>query len=256
MLRKLLPLPTSSTVNPNDQSAIEHLEEMRKRLIRTLIAFLVAMAAAFIYVEEIYHWLVRGMQQQLVLLGPSEVMWVYMIIAGVVAVTVTLPIAAYQVWRFVQPALPEGTDRSATLLISVISVLFVAGICFGYFVLFPMVLQFMQRMAEGEFQTMYTAQKYFTFMIHMTVPFGFLFEMPAIVVFLTKLGIVNPFRLAKLRKSAYFLLCIVAVTITPPDVMSDLIVIVPLFLLYEISVTISRFVYRKQLQAPQAESSV
>lgn len=255
MLRNLLQRSISRTANPNDQSAIEHLEEMRKRLIRTLIAFLVAMVAAFIYVEKIYHWLVRGMDKQLVLLGPSEVMWVYMIIAGVVAVTVTLPIAAYQIWRFVQPALPDGTHRSAVLLIPVISVLFIAGICFGYFVLFPMVLQFMQRMAEGAFQTMYTAQKYFTFMIHMTVPFGFLFEMPAIVVFLTKLGIVNPHRLAKMRKSAYFLLCIVAVTITPPDIMSDLIVIVPLFLLYEISVSISRFIYRKQLQLSQAEGS-
>ena len=252
MLLKRLLQRASKAANPNDQSAIEHLEEMRRRLIRTLIAFLVAMVAAFIYVEEIYRWLVRDMDEKLVLLGPSEVMWVYMIIAGVVALAVTLPVAAYQVWKFVQPALPDGAQRSALLLIPVISVLFIVGLVFGYFVLFPMVLQFMQRMAEGQFETMYTAQRYFTFMIHMTVPFGFLFEMPAIVVFLTKLGIVNPLRLAKMRKAAYFLLCIVAVTITPPDIMSDLIVIIPLFLLYEISVSISKVVYRKQLQLSPA----
>ncbi|MGV2806334.1 twin-arginine translocase subunit TatC, partial [Clostridium perfringens] len=142
----------------------------------------------------------------------------YMIIAGVVAVTVTLPIAAYQIWRFVQPALPDGTPRSAVLLIPVISVLFIAGICFGYFVLFPMVLQFMQRMAEGAFQTMYTAQKYFTFMIHMTVPFGFLFEMPAIVVFETKLGLGNPPRQATMRQSADVLRCIGAGPRPPPEI--------------------------------------
>ena len=248
MLRNLA-RSISRTANPNDQSAIEHLEEMRKRLIRTLIAFLVAMVVAFIYVEKIYHWLVRGMDKRLVLLGPSEVMWVYMIIAGVVAVTVTLPIAAYQIWRRRMGL----TARPS--LIPVISVLFVAGICFGYFVLFPMVRS---SCAYGRraFQTMYTAQKYFTFMIHMTVPFGFLFEMPAIVVFLTKLGIVNPHRLAKMRKSAYFLLCIVAVTITPPDIMSDLIVIVPLFLLYEISVSISRFIYRKHSLKQRARNLI
>ena len=234
--------------NPNDQSLIGHLEEMRTRLIRTLAAFLVAMAAAFLYVKDIYAWLVRDVEQKLVLLGPSDVIWVYMMIAGVVAIAITLPIAAYQTWKFVTPALPETTIRSALLFIPGISVLFLIGICFGYFVLFPMVLHFMNQMAAESFDTLYTAQKYFTFMIHMTVPFGLLFEMPAIVMFLTKLGILNPNRLVKARKLAYFVLVIIAVTITPPDILSDIIVIVPLFLLYEISITISKFVYRSQLR--------
>ncbi|GGG83137.1 twin-arginine translocase subunit TatC [Paenibacillus radicis (ex Gao et al. 2016)] len=236
---------------PNEQSVIGHLEEMRSRLIRTLAAFLVSMAAALIYVRDIYQWLVRDMEEQLVLLGPSDVMWVYMMIAGAVAIAVTLPVAAYQIWRFVQPAVPPQAQRSALMLIPGISLLFLIGICFGYFILFPMVLHFMNEMAAGEFAVLYTAQKYFTFMIHMTVPFGLLFEMPAIVMFLTKLGILNPIRLAKARKLAYFVLCIVAVTITPPDILSDIIVIVPLFLLYEISISISKFVYRKQLRAGQ-----
>lgn len=237
--------------NPNEQSVIGHLEELRSRLIRTLAAFLVSMAAAMIYVRDIYQWLVRDMDQKLVLLGPSDVMWVYMMIAVAVAIAVTLPVAAYQTWRFVQPALPEQSQRSALVLIPAISLLFLLGIGFGYFILFPMVLRFMNQMATGEFATMYTAQKYFTFMIHMTIPFGLLFEMPAIVMFLTKLGILNPVRLAKVRKMAYFILVIVAVTITPPDILSDIIVVVPLFLLYEISISISKFVYRKQLRLLQ-----
>jgi sec-independent protein translocase protein TatC len=234
--------------DPNDQNLIGHLEELRSRLIRTLLAFIVAMAAAFLYVKEIYAWLVRDVGQKLVLLGPSEVIWVYMMIAGVVAIAITLPIAAFQTWKFVTPAMGAGTKRSALLFIPGISVLFIIGICFGYFVLFPMVLHFMNQMAADSFEPLYTAQKYFTFMIHMTVPFGLLFEMPAIVMFLTKLGILNPHRLAKARKLAYFALVIIAVTITPPDILSDIIVIVPLFLLYEISISISKFVYRKQLK--------
>ncbi len=234
--------------DPNDQNLIGHLEELRARLIRTLVAFIVAMAAAFLYVKEIYAWLSRDVGQKLVLLGPSDVIWVYMMIAGVVAIAVTLPIAAFQTWKFVTPAMGEQTKRSALLFIPAISLLFVIGLCFGYFVLFPMVLHFMNAMATDSFETLYTAQKYFTFMIHMTVPFGLLFEMPAIVMFLTKLGILNPYRLAKARKLAYFTLVIIAVTITPPDILSDIIVIVPLFLLYEISISISKFVYRKQLK--------
>lgn len=246
--RKPLRLPASNMKNPNEQSVIGHLEEMRSRLIRTLAAFLVAMAAAFIYVRDIYQWLVRDFDQKLVLLGPSDVIWVYMMIAGVVAIAITLPIAAYQAWKFVTPAMPDQAQRATLLFIPGISLLFIIGICFGYFILFPMVLHFMNQMAADEFVTMYTAQKYFTFMIHMTVPFGLLFEMPAIVMFLTKLGILNPTRLAKARKLAYFILAIVAITITPPDILSDIIVIVPLFLLYEISISISKFVYRKQLR--------
>jgi sec-independent protein translocase protein TatC len=236
-----------ANANPNEQSLIGHLGELRQRLIRTLVSFVVAMAAAFIYVKDIYRWLVRDMDHQLVLLGPSDVVWVYMMIAGVVAIAITLPIAAYQIWKFVQPAVPKQAQQATLLFIPGICLLFIIGICFGYFILFPMVLHFMTQMAAGDFNTMYTADKYFTFMIHMTVPFGLLFEMPAIVMFLTKLGILNPTRLAKARKLAYFILAIVAITLTPPDILSDLIVIVPLFLLYEISITISKLVYRKQL---------
>lgn len=221
---------------------------MRARIIRTLISFLVAMVAAFIYVRDIYQWLVRDMDQKLVVLGPSDVMWVYFMIAGVVAVAVTLPIAAYQTWKFVQPAVPKQAERATFLFIPTITLLFLIGICFGYFILFPMVLHFMNEIAANDFATMYTAEKYFTFMIHMTVPFGILFEMPAVVIFLTKLGIVNPSRLAKARKLTYFILVIIAVTITPPDILSDIIVIVPLFLLYEISISISKIVYRNQLK--------
>ncbi|MDQ0059351.1 twin-arginine translocase subunit TatC [Paenibacillus harenae] len=234
--------------NQNEQNLLGHLEEMRARIIRTLIAFLVSMVAAFIYVRDIYQWLVRDMDQKLVVLGPSDVMWVYFMIAGVVAIAVTLPVAAYQTWKFVQPAVPEQAQRATLLFIPGITFLFVIGICFGYFILFPMVLHFMNEMAANDFATMYTAEKYFTFMIHMTVPFGILFEMPAVVMFLTKLGILNPNRLAKARKLAYFVLVIIAVTITPPDILSDIIVIVPLFLLYEISITISKVVYRNQLK--------
>ncbi|OMF37015.1 twin arginine-targeting protein translocase TatC [Paenibacillus sp. FSL H8-0548] len=239
--------------DPNDQSLLGHLEEMRTRIIRVLAAFLVAMAAAFIYVRDIYQWLVRDLDQKLVLLGPSDVIWVYMMIAGVIAIVVTLPIAAYQAWKFVTPAVPKEAQRAALLFIPSISMLFLLGICFGYFILFPMVLHFMNQIAAAEFAAMYTAQKYFTFMIHMTVPFGLLFEMPAIVMFLTKLGILNPVRLAKARKLAYFILALVAITITPPDILSDIIVIVPLFLLYEISISISKFVYRKQLRLASEE---
>ena len=85
-------------------------------------------------------------------------------------------------------------------------------------------------------------------MLNLTLPFGFLFEMPLVVMFLTRLGILNPIRLAKARKISYFMLVILSILITPPDIISDVLVIVPLLFLYEISITLSKVVYRKKLK--------
>jgi len=226
-------------------SFVGHLGEMRRRIIFTLIAFLVSLCGAFIYVREIYHWLVRDLDFKLAILAPSDVIWVYLKLAGVVAIAVTLPVAAYQAWLFVKPALKPQEQRATLAYIPWLPVLFAGGIVFGYFVIYPMVLQFLEGMS-GDFATMYTADRYFSFMLSMTVPFGLLFEMPVTVMFLTRIGILNPARLAKGRKLSYFILTVTAVMITPPDIMSDVLVIIPLFVLYEVSVGLSKWVYGKK----------
>ncbi|CAM3547905.1 MULTISPECIES: twin-arginine translocase subunit TatC [Paenibacillus] len=234
------------TDREQEQHLTEHFMELRKRIMITLGTFLVALCAAFLYVEPLYKMLTRDVEGQLQVLGPTDVIWVYLMIAGVIALAVTTPVAGYQVWRFVVPGLRPVERRITLAYIPAIAGLFVLGLSFGYFVIYPMVLSFLDSLS-GNFMTAYTAEKYFRFMINMTVPFGVLFEMPVVIMFLTSLGILNPLRLAKMRKVAYLLLTIAAVTITPPDFVSDILVIVPLFLLYEISVGLSRLVYQRRL---------
>ncbi|HZG84450.1 twin-arginine translocase subunit TatC [Paenibacillus sp.] len=234
-----------------EMNLTEHLTELRKRIIITLGTFLAALCGAFVYVEQIYLWLTRDLDGKLQVLGPTDVLWVYFMIAGVFAIAVTIPVAGFQVWRFVAPGLRPIERTTALGYIPALAVLFVVGLAFGYFVIYPMVLTFLNSLS-GNFVTAYTAEKYFRFMINMTVPFGVLFEMPVIVMFLTSLGLLNPKRLAKVRKVAYLLLTIVAVTITPPDLVSDILVIIPLFLLYEISIGLSRVVYRKRIEKLEA----
>ncbi|WP_368503400.1 twin-arginine translocase subunit TatC [Alkalihalophilus sp. As8PL] len=224
---------------------IDHLTELRKRIIITLIIFLTTLIGAFIFVKDIYEYLVKDLDGKLALLGPGDILWIYMMLAAVVAVAVTIPVAAYQIWRFVKPALKKEEQRATLLFIPSLFFLFIGGISFGYFVLFPLVLSFLLNIAGDQFQTFFTAERYFQFMLQMTLPFGFLFEMPAVVMFLTKLGIVNPKTLVKGRKYAYFLLIVLSVLITPPDFLSDVLVIIPLLVLYEISTTLSNIVYRK-----------
>lgn len=227
----------------------DHLVELRKRIMITLLIFILSVIGSLVFVEDLYHYLVRDLDGKLALLGPGDILWVYMVIATVFAVAFTIPVAAYQVWKFIKPALSMEEQRATLLFIPGLSILFILGISFGYFVLFPLVLSFLLEIAGNQFETFFTAEKYFQFMLHLTLPFGFLFEMPAVVMFLTRLGIVSPTKLVKGRRIAYFLLVAISVLITPPDLISDVLVIIPLFILYEVSISLSKIVYKKRVSA-------
>jgi sec-independent protein translocase protein TatC len=227
---------------------VDHLDELRKRIIISAVGFVVFFIVGFIYVTDIYDWIVRDLDVKLIVLGPSDIIWVYFMIATVIAITGTIPVLASQLWMFVKPAL-KPIERKITLsYIPALFILFIVGISFGYFIIFPMVLEFLVKMGADMFVTNFTAEKYFRFLMNMTLPFGVLFELPAVVMFLTSLGIINPFVLTKIRKYAYFVLILIAIVITPPDFMSDFVVTLPLLLLYEISINLSKIVYKKRLK--------
>jgi sec-independent protein translocase protein TatC len=235
-----------------EKNVIEHLGELRKRIIITLTFFIIFLLVSFIFVEDIHDFLVKDLDDKLAILGPGDILWVYMAIAGFSAITLTIPVAAFQVWLFVKPGLKKEEQRVTLAFIPGIFILFISGIAFGYFLLFPIVLGFLQSLAGNQFETFFTVDKYFRFMINLTIPFGFLFEMPAVIMFLTRLGIINPQKLAKTRKISYFILIVISVFITPPDFISDILVIVPLLLLYEFSITLSKIVYRKKISLEQS----
>ena len=230
-----------------DSHLIEHLDELRQRMIKTLIAFVIFFVGALVFVEDIYSWVIRDLGRDLAILGPSDILWVYMIISCVFAIAATIPVVAYQTWKFIAPALTKEERKVTLRFIPGLFILFIIGISFGYFLLFPIVLGFLTNMSAGQFEMMFTADKYFRFMINLILPFGILFEMPLVVMFLTRLGILNPERLAKTRKVSYFFLVVVSIMITPPDFISDMLVIIPLLVLYELSVAISRIVYKKKI---------
>jgi sec-independent protein translocase protein TatC len=225
---------------------VQHLEELRKAIIITLGIFLLFFLLAFIYVQDIYHLLVKDLPFKLALLGPSDILMVYLMIASVVALAATMPVAAHQVWRYISPGL-TANERKLTLgYVPALFILFIVGISFGYFILFPLVMSFLMSLSDDMFTTFFTTEKYFRFLLNMTLPFGFLFELPVVIMFLTSLGIINPYLLTKIRKYAYFGLIITSVLITPPDFISDILVIIPLLLLYESSITLSKFVYNRK----------
>jgi sec-independent protein translocase protein TatC len=225
---------------------VDHLSELRKRLMIIVGSFMLLIMLALIYVKTIYQWLIQDLSIKLAILGPSDILWVYLMLAAVIALAGTIPIAAHQIWLFVRPALSEKEKKITVTYIPALFLLFIGGICFGYFVIFPLVFQFLLSLSEDMFMEFFTTEKYFRFLIHMVLPFGFLFELPVIIMFLTSLGVLNPYRLQKARKYSYFMLIVTAVLITPPDLVSDILVIIPLLFLYECSVLLSKFVYRRK----------
>jgi sec-independent protein translocase protein TatC len=227
---------------------VDHLDELRTRLIVTVAAFIIFFVVGFIYVEEIYKFITKDLDVKLIVLGPSDIIWVYFMIAAVIAIAGTIPVLATQIWLFVKPALKPIERKVSLSYIPALFLLFIVGLCFGYFVIFPTIMNFLIQLSGDMMATNFTAEKYFRFILTTTIPFGVLFEMPVVLMFLTSLGIINPYVLQKIRKYAYFILILVAIVISPPDVMSDFLVSVPLLFLYEISVNLSKIVYKRKLK--------
>jgi sec-independent protein translocase protein TatC len=227
---------------------VDHLDELRKRLIISAVAFVAFFITGFMYVEEIYSWFVRDLDVKLIVLGPSDIVWIYFMIATLIAIAGTIPVLALQIWLFVKPALKPFERKISLSYVPSLFLLFLVGLAFGYFVIFPTVLNFLVELSGDMLVTNFTAEKYFRFIMNMTLPFGVLFELPVVVMFLTSLGVINPYILTKIRKYAYFVLIVISVIISPPDFMSDVLVTVPLLVLYEISINLSKIVYRRKLR--------
>ncbi|KIY22256.1 MULTISPECIES: twin-arginine translocase subunit TatC [Mesobacillus] len=227
---------------------VDHLDELRNRLIVSAVAFLLFFGLGFYFVKEIYHFFVRDLEVKLIVLGPSDIIWIYFMIATIIAIAGTIPVLAIQIWLFVKPALRPIERKLSLSYIPALFILFIVGLAFGYFVIFPTVLSFLVELSGDMMVTNFTAEKYFKFIMNMTIPFGVLFELPVVVMFLTSLGVINPYVLVKVRKYAYFILVVISVVISPPDFMSDILVTIPLLFLYEISINLSKVVYRRKLK--------
>jgi len=227
---------------------IDHYAELRRRLIRVLIVFLFCFIAGFVFSEQIVRWLKAGAPADLDwhVFSPTDALWVWVQIAFITSLVVVLPYFFFEMWAFAAPGLNARERRVTLQYVPLSALLFVFGIGFAYCVLFPMILRFLQSLAARiGANEVYGVAQYFKFMFGFILPFGLLFEMPVVMLFLTRLGILNPNVVRKTRKYAYLLLVILATMITPPDLISDLVVTVPLFLLFEVSLWLSMRTYRK-----------
>ncbi|GGA27694.1 twin-arginine translocase subunit TatC [Paenibacillus physcomitrellae] len=243
----------SESSTSKTMSMTSHLMELRKRLLAVLLVFGLVLIGGFLAAEPIYHYLTtRGSGGVFVRLNAFS-FWdgvgIYMKIALTVAFGITLPFTFYQLWAFVSPGLKAEERRATLKYIPFAFLSFVGGAAFGYYAVFPLAIHFTSDLNKelGLVET-YGAADYFRFLTNIVVPVSLVFELPLMVLFLTHLRLVNPPKLRKMRKMAYFALVVASAAITPPDFISAFIVLIPLLLLYEFSIVLSARVYRKQNQ--------
>ncbi|EGK09154.1 twin-arginine translocase subunit TatC [Kroppenstedtia eburnea] len=231
----------------------EHLGELRSRILLTLATFIIMLVVGFLFAQPMIHFMKEDLLQgsleetlQLHIFSPGEALSIYMQFAFVAAVTFTLPIALYQAWAFVRPGLTSREQRATLRYIPSAVLLFIVGLLFGYYWIFPFLLNFMFKLTAslGATET-YGMYEFFRFMFRVVFPIAVFFEMPVVILFLTRIRLLNPHLLRKGRRFAYLIMVVLAALVTPPDFVSNILVTIPLILLYEVSIWLSARVYRR-----------
>jgi twin arginine-targeting protein translocase tatC len=221
-----------------EQPLRDHLQEFRKRLIICLVVVAIAVLACYNYVDDIIA-LLSGPAGKLYFMNPSEVFFTYMEIALYAGILFTLPVLLYEVWAFVAPALWPEERRAVLVILPTAVILFYVGLVFAYYLVIPAAVTFFMGFATQTLQPMFSLESYLSFILALTLPFGFIFELPLIVVFLAKIGLVTGDFLKGKRKILIVIAFIFAAVVSPTtDIFTQTMIAVPLIVLYEISLFI------------------
>ena len=216
-------------------SFIEHLEELRIRAIKSLLAVAFTTIIAYRFSSQILLFFTHHIGQ-LIFIYPSEAFITHLVISITVGIFLACPIIIYQTWRFIGCGLKKE-ERKLVVIFGIFSfILFLIGCIFGYVVIFPIGLRFLLSFAGEAIVPMISVSKYVSFLSGITLIFGGVFQLPLAMVFCTKLDIINSRYLRKHRREAIVIIFIVAAFFTPPDVVTQCLMAVPLIILYEVSI--------------------
>ena len=242
---------------PQEESFLSHLVELRTRLIRALLAVGIIFLCLFPWAKDLYALLAQPLLASLPQGGQmiaTDVVGVFLVpmkVALMVAFLIALPFVLYQAWSFVAPGLYAHEKRLALPLLAASVLLFFVGMAFAYFLVFPTIFFFLAQIAPQGVAWMTDIEKYLSFVLTTFIAFGVTFEVPVVVIVLVLVGIVD---LAKLREWRPYVIVgafVVAAVFTPPDVVSQLMMAIPLCLLFELGLFLARFVRR---QTPETAS--
>lgn len=226
---------------------LTHLEELRQRLLRCLVAVIVLFFLLYPFARTLFTWLTYPLRQALpeggtlIFTGVAEGFLTHFKVGIYSALFVAMPYILFQIWRFVTPGLYHQERKVASIFIVSTLLLFSTGALFGFFVVFPVVLPFfIQTFASEWIRPLPSIQQYLAFTLFMLFAFGLAFELPVFLLLLNRIGVIHRETLVQKRGYAIILLFLLSAIITPPDVISQLCIAVPMILLYELCILLMR----------------
>lgn len=228
------------------ESLLEHIEELRRRLIKALLALAVGFVISALFTNQLLEWLARpvGGLENLEAIEVTENLGVFMQVALLGGVLLAMPVIVYQVWRFVTPGLYPHEKRYVYVLAPAATLLFIAGAAFAYFVMLPAAVPALLGFAP--IPTRPRPANYITFVTNLMFWVGISFEMPLFIFFLAKVGLVSPRDLVRNWRVAVFLIALLAALVTPTgDPINMGLVMIPLVVLYVMSILLARVAYRE-----------
>ena len=230
-------------------SLLDHLNELRIRLFRALIALVVGVLLSVVFTDQLLKYLIRPYGTELQVLGPTESVVIYFRVALLAGAIFAMPYVTFQLFMFVAPGLTRKEKRWIYMALPATSGLFLLGVAFAWFVMVPAALGFLQEFEKEVFRAEWTAERYIAFLTSLLFWIGVAFELPVVVFVLARLGIVGPTPLLRNWRLAVVLITIVAALITPTvDPFNMLLVVAPLLVLYLISIGLAALAYPRALR--------
>ena len=237
-----------------------HLEELRKRLITCFAAVGIGFLISYGFKEKLFYILSRPLisvlppGDKLVFTGLPEAFFTYLKVSFLFGLILATPVILYQFWMFVAPGLYKNERRLLLPIVFLSSFFFIGGALFGYFIVFPFGFKFFLGFATETIKPLPAMREYLSFSSKLLLAFGLVFELPLVITFLSRMGLVTVDYLKKNRKYAILLFFVMAAILTPPDVISQIMMAVPLMLLYEVSIIGARIFRRKKPEKEQADT--
>ena len=246
--------------SPDEMTFLEHLEDLRKRLVWSLGAVFIAVIPAFMFAKPIYAFLSKPLTQylpegiKLVYTGITEPFMLYMKVAFVASLFVSCPFIFYQIWKFIAPGLYQKEKKYVWPFVFFTSLFFFGGAAFGYYVAFPFACKFFLNLG-ADFSPMITVETFFGITLKVLLGIGLVFEMPTLIFFLAKMGIVTSKWMVKNFKYAILAVFIIAAVITPtPDMINQTLLAVPMLALYTLSIGVA-FFFGKETKTRKAKKA-
>lgn len=243
-----------------EMSFLDHLEELRWHIVKAVVGLVVAMIVCGFFAEFIVQkillapLLAVGLKAQV--LAPYGIVMLYIQAVLVCGLVLSMPNTLYWLWKFVAPGLMPTERRYVSGIVGSTSFFFFSGCAFGYFVLVPTALTFFAGFGTDNIALNIAVDRYVAFLLALVLGSGLVFELPMLTYFLAKLGIVSADFMRKYRRHAYVAILLIAAVVTPtPDMVTQLLMATPMFILYELSIFIAKFVYRKKEEKEKAEAA-